>query len=519
MPEHLRALVVVLGISAVVFALARRPATAVAIAPRDFNRRRNAWFAVTLLAFLSNSFWIYIIGAAALLAVLAAMEQNRLAMFFALVFAVPSVSAKIGALGFLEHLFAINHVRLLALVILLPAFLHLVTQRHPVRFGRSWPDRFLVAYLVVSFGVMLATTTFTNVLRHGVFYAFLDIFLPYYVASRALKDLPAIRDALMSFVVACAVLGGIAMFEMIRHWMLYAALIGALDVYWGYGQYLPRGSFALRAQATTGQPIALGFVMAVALGFMLYLRQSVPGAMARRILFGFLVGGLVASISRGPWLGALAMVLVFIGTGRGAGRMLARVGVAAVLVVPIAANLPGLRDLVQLLPFVGSVESENISYRQRLLEVAMDQVWQSPWFGGLDIYAAEGSEGLRQHYGTFIDVVNTYVGILLGSGFVGLSLFLGVFASIGLAIWKKLRNRNGLDEEQRVLGRALLATLIGILAIIFTTSSITIIPTVYWCCAGLGVAFLSVTSHKPDAAPSRTRAFTTALRGGARFGT
>jgi hypothetical protein len=46
------------------------------------------------------------------------------------------------------------------------------------------------------------------------------------------------------------------------------------------------------------------------------------------------------------------------------------------------------------------------------------------------------------------------------------------------------------DDEQRQLGRALLATLVGILVIIFTVSSITIIPTVYWSVAGLGVAYI-----------------------------
>lgn len=38
----------------------------------------------------------------------------------------------------------------------------------------------------------------------------------------------------------------------------------------------------------------------------------------------------------------------------------------------------------------------------------------------------------------------------------------------------------------------LLATLIGILVIIFTVSSITFIPVVYWSVAGLGVAYIQM---------------------------
>ncbi|MNE91016.1 hypothetical protein D3C80_1885800 [compost metagenome] len=49
------------------------------------------------------------------------------------------------------------------------------------------------------------------------------------------------------------------------------------------------------------------------------------------------------------------------------------------------------------------------------------------------------------------------------------------------------------DDEHRLLGRALLATLVGILVIIFTVSSITFIPVVYWSIAGLGVAYIQMT--------------------------
>jgi O-antigen ligase len=149
----------------------------------------------------------------------------------------------------------------------------------------------------------------------------------------------------------------------------------------------------------------------------------------------------------------------------------------------------GASGLLEFLPFVGSVEIENVTYRQQLLEVTLQEIWKSPWFGGLDIYSFQGAQGLRQHYGTFIDVVNTYVAIMLTSGLVGLSLFLSFFAAVGLGIYGEFRRIPDGDDERRLLGRALLATLVGILAIIFTVSSITVIPTVYWCVAGLGVAY------------------------------
>ena len=58
MPEHFRALVVILVLAGIVFAFARRPAADL-IPHSDFTRRRNLWFALTLVAFFSHSFWVF----------------------------------------------------------------------------------------------------------------------------------------------------------------------------------------------------------------------------------------------------------------------------------------------------------------------------------------------------------------------------------------------------------------------------------------------------------------------------
>ena len=412
MPEHLRALIYILVLATVVFAFARAPATASAITPSDFKRRRNLWFAITLVAFLSGNFWIYILLSAVILLIALPAEENRVALFLALLFAVPPVTESIGGLGVLEQLFPINHVRLLCLTVLFPTFLYLVSRPDRLRFGRIWPDKLLLGFLAVNLGVALYVTTFTNVLRHNLFLAFLEIFLPYYVASRGLRELQAFRDTLTSLVVAALVLSAIAIFEAIRSWLLYSALIGALDVSWGFSAYLGRVGLGLRAQASTGHAIALGFVIAVALGVMLYVRTLVPNARARRLGIALLAGGLFAALSRGPWVGAVATLLAFVASGRGAGRQIAKYAMAALVAIPLLRTIPGVQAVIEVLPFIGSVESENVDYRRTLIDVAFDAIWASPWFGGIDIYTVEGSASLKGG-GGFIDVVNSYVGILL----------------------------------------------------------------------------------------------------------
>jgi len=59
MPEYLRALVVILVFASVVFTLGKRPACDLSVAPEDFARRRNLWFTVTALAFVSNNYWLF----------------------------------------------------------------------------------------------------------------------------------------------------------------------------------------------------------------------------------------------------------------------------------------------------------------------------------------------------------------------------------------------------------------------------------------------------------------------------
>jgi O-antigen ligase len=488
MPEHLRALVVILVLATVVFAFAKAPACALVSTTGDFKRRRNLWFGITLAAFLAHNFWIYIVVAAVLLLFALPRELNKLAMFFFVLFAVPPIDAQITGLGVINQFFSINYLRLLALVVLLPAFLSLRGQPDAERFGRTLPDKFIAGYLVLNLVLQLTVDTFTNTLRNGVFYAFLEIFLPYYVASRSLKNLQRFREAMMAFVVAAMVLSVIGAFEMVRHWLLYSTLGDVLGARWSLGNYLERGENLLRAQGTTGHPIALGYVMAVAMGFILYLRKSVPNPTAWGLGLVLLTAGLIAPLSRGPWVGAAAILLVFVATGPSPGLSFAKLGLLCVIILPVLLATPAGDTIIDHLPFIGTIQAENVTYRQQVLEISIQVIMQNPVFGAVDARYSLAMQELRQGQG-IIDVVNTYLGVGLGSGLVGLSLFSGFFIAVAVGIFKGMRNLADRNDERYLLGRALSSTLLGILVIIFTVSSISVIPVIYWSVAGLGVAY------------------------------
>jgi O-antigen ligase len=89
-----------------------------------------------------------------------------------------------------------------------------------------------------------------------------------------------------------------------------------------------------------------------------------------------------------------------------------------------------------------------------------------------------------------IDVVNSYIAIALKNGVVGVSLFAGFFLSVLGGIYRAMRRLGDKECEEYLLGRALLGSLAATMLIIFTVSSITFIPIVYWTLAGIGVAYI-----------------------------
>jgi O-antigen ligase len=91
-----------------------------------------------------------------------------------------------------------------------------------------------------------------------------------------------------------------------------------------------------------------------------------------------------------------------------------------------------------------------------------------------------------------IDIVNSYLKIALDSGFIGLAIFFGFFATIliGLRRVAKMPAVGGVDL--RVYASGSFATLSGILVIIATVSSIDFVPYLYWSFAGLCVALIRI---------------------------
>jgi len=487
MPTHLRALAVIAFLSLLVFALARPVACMRAIEPADFKRRAMTWCAITLLAFLSHDYWIFVLLSVPLLVIASRRDPNPVAFYLFLVFAVPPFRVDIPGFGVFDYIVSVDHTRWMALAVLVPAAARLRTMPGTMPFGRLTVDKFLIAYILLWIGLRFSEAPVTHLVRIA-FNMTVDVALPYYVAGRGLRDLKAFRDAIMSFAVAALLMALVAMFEFGRYWLLYSGLERVLGLpAWGLGNYLARGeAWLLRAQVTTGHPIVLGYVMAVALVLYMYLRPLVPsgrywlGALA-------LAGGLVAGMSRGPWVGAVAGLLLLLVTGPQIGSKVVRGALLGLLALPIVLTTDAGQKMIDYLPFVGTVEKQNVELRQRLFEVSLGVIAQNPLFGS---FAPQpGMEEMRGSDG-IIDVVNTYVLVALRGGVVGLALFAAPFLIVGAGIAHTLYAMRDKASEYHLLGRALLAALVAIAVTIGTVSPISMVPVVYMVMIGLGTGYL-----------------------------
>jgi O-antigen ligase len=488
MSEQLRALTVILVLASLVFALAKGPICSAAMKPRDFARRRNLWFLVTLISFGASNFWVYILAVGGLLWWARVRERNPLALYFAMLFAVPPIGAPIEALGIVEYIISIDHIRLLALVILLPTWLALRRRSDVKSFGSITPDKFIIAYLLLMFFLGFRSTTITDGIRYG-FYLFIDAFLPYYVASRAFQTVDWFREALAAFLLSAMLLAVFGFFELAKGWLLYSTLAGAWDIRWDLGGYLTRGGGEVRALVTTGQPIVLGYTMVVAIALYQAISQRVPDGW-RLIGLLLLIVGLIAPVSRGPWIGAALIPFLLAITGPRPSQALLRVGFWAGIVVIVVLVSPFGAAIIDRLPFVGNVDADNVAYRQRLFSIAVEVVKSNPLLGTSDVLQRAELETLRQ--GGIIDLVNSYLAVALSSGIVGLTLYSAFFVSSFVGLRRSLRALSNRHDDSYRLGQALLVALVVALVVISTVSSISAIPILYWMLAGFGVRFASM---------------------------
>jgi O-Antigen ligase len=458
------------------------------ISRREFIVWRNVWFASTAAAFLSGSFLVFTAAMLVICTYAYALRAVTPGLFVILLLAVPLVDIPVPGFGGINYLFSINNGRVLSMAVLLP--LLFATRGLNNRVARSYtlPDLLVVSYVLLLVMLQFRSSEITNVVRVG-FVRTVDILIPYFVFSRMVVKVEDFRKVLAAYVIAVLPLCLVAIVEVLKRWHIY----GAVFEDWGFPLlYLEREGL-LRASATSGGGITLGYVIMVAIGCMLGLWQRTKGweKFATPALLA-LVLGLIATLSRGPWIGTLTLIIAYVVTGPKAGTNLAKLVIAST-VVSLPLLLTGFGEKIfNVLPFVGTVEASNVIYRERLFDNSLAVIGRNFWLGSADYLSAPEMRELLQGEG-IIDTVNSYLAIALDAGVIGLSLFVAFFASVMLGLYRVIKRRFTTERSYlNKYARVGLGTLLGILVTIGTTSSIDYVPYIYWSFGGLCVALIRI---------------------------
>lgn len=190
--------------------------------------------------------------------------------------------------------------------------------------------------------------------------------------------------------------------------------------------------------------------------------------------------GLLASWSRGAWLGAVVSVLVVLVVRSRRAAILSAIGALAVASLtllgafsPTAIPQPISERLADLPAYFGwadvlsqPVTDENFSVVERIAHwTAAQQMWErSPWFGvGAGNYAAVYPEvRLPRWEDPLGHAHNIYLNVLGETGLAGLAAFVVLWGAVVVWTWQRVRSSDQSHPDQRWLA----AVAVGVLGLV-----------------------------------------------------
>jgi len=484
MADTIKALVVVFPVLFGVFFFARFIFAPV-IEPKRMDRWAMIFLTVTVIGFLIPNYWVMCIVVVMFLAgvVFFRIEENLPALFALLVCALPPNSKPIPGFAGINELFPISPPLLLSIMLLFVGlfyFRRITAKLH----GIVVTDICMFLYIGVVFALAFRDTTVTDGLRI-IWVSFFTVFLPYFIFSRWAKTYDDLKIICTAIIVPLLALSATAFLEPLFNWHFYAM---PAQNWHGASPYALRSGL-LRVYASVLGPIEFGFLVMIAMTLALpMLGSKLPKIPAYAGISGF-AGALLLTFSRGPWLGAVISIAMYVVSGpKGLSRGVVA-GFASIFLFIILALSPFGDKVLGILPFFGDVdgEYETFSYREKLFRNGSQVIMENPFFGSTKFWENPKMQELIQGQG-IIDLVNSYIQVGLNHGLVGLSLFVGILFSSCYGAYRAMRLLRPHNRELSAYARAFFASMAGIIVLIATTASNSQVPIFYWMLAGLCVS-------------------------------
>jgi O-antigen ligase len=411
--------------------------------------------------------------------------QGRLPAYALLACVCPQFQMELTNIGPVQDLLHLDAFRILEILILVPEAWSLLN-RHEKRRNPAW----LQLCDVLTYGYLLYWTlqlygqlNASSLARESLS-GILDTALPYYTLSRACVRPELRRRVLSMFLLGAAFESVVAIAEALSRHLLYGQLQYLYEARWNIIGALMRGSL-MRAQAGLSGPLVMAVLSLFAIGVWFALRPAVR-TRAYSVLGLALLGGLIATISRGPTLALLILVVGVLGLRYISERKFLLISLAIAVVASVSWKA-GLGDLI--VGLINSTSADetadfNVRYREELLSTSLALIQQSPWFGVPNYMQA--LQSLRQGDG-IVDLVNTYLVIALNVGLFGVALFVLPYSVV---LWKQGAVVKQESPETRREGQAWNPLMLAVLAAVFTVSPVSIIHHILVWMLALAVARL-----------------------------
>jgi len=440
-------------------------------------------FAVALI--IGNQYLMFVMYAAISLYLAKKEPDNIIYYYLVMLSAFPiSIVWVIGVPG-IDTLIVLNHSRVLILCLFLPVFFRDISS------GKSFfdnvgsttglIDRLIFMFIILKIILYFRDFNFSSSIRSTI-HILIDVWIPYYVISRHLKNINIVLVVLLYSSVVISVL---AIIESVLYLRVYDYITSVMGG--GYGFRYFRGG-ALRVYASMGSPLTLGFFLAVNLLIALRVRALIkcPAYVPWVLAFVILLG-IEASGSRSPL--ATSMVGILILFWWSFGRIFVKNTSIVVLAVFIIFSYWLFQYGVEwLVSFDSEGKDGNFYYRYELLLNSEDAIKNNFWFGSSDFWSNPMLLNSMQGEG-IIDITNTFLAEILASGFVALFLYLAIW----IQCLRGLYNVNGSKD----IAALLMAMCITTMLMLFISSPILTIPNYYWLLIALVSGFIRSNTVTP----------------------
>lgn len=297
------------------------------------------------------------------------------------------------------------------------AMLILLTKRDRGR-PAALADMLALAFVALFIIFAARDTTFTNVARVAT-QKTLDYLVPYWVITRSIRSLRDVQIFMVYLISAGCVLTALLTVEALSGWVFFRDIVAryGIDPQWHFVKW--RGGM-LRASGPFLEPTSMAFGLVFMALAVWQFRSLFKSPYLRYAAFGLLCFGIFLCQARNAILGfAIGMVASEIyrkfGTVKGRWMLpIIALGLVAAPIVVFIERTPQMN--------VANEQDSTVDYRYQLFVRGMEEARKNPLLGSnIDVINVRMEDMTQGEH--IIDFVNSYIYVILLSGFLGLITF------------------------------------------------------------------------------------------------